>query len=202
MMGQHFKVKLAKRALSEFMSGTDVPRKYFRSSGAKTVWDAGAVRHRLLDCLEHFFQWKHFSDSLKDNRANRDYLRQLFSDLSPGDIVVTLNWDSTAERTLAEMGLWNPFDGYGFEKTFVSGQRPATTPLPLGASKEKSAIQVFKLHGSVGWHLTSDRRIYFSNPCFLQRLDLHFNGKALNLTILSPHRMAPIERESLPTLPF
>jgi hypothetical protein len=63
--------------------------------------------------------------------------------------------DTTAERTLAELGLWNPTTGYGFEKplALVRGFRlpnfeERTDPSQLRLIP--SAIQVLKLHGSCG----------------------------------------------------
>ena len=33
--------------------------------------------------------------------------------LSDGDVVMTLNWDAAADRSLFEIGRWSPRDGYG-----------------------------------------------------------------------------------------
>ena len=45
----------------------------------------------------------------------------ILSELNVGDRVVTLNWDTTVERTLAELGRWNPTTGYGIEKPLAPG---------------------------------------------------------------------------------
>src|SRR5208337_3128492 len=129
----------------------------------------------------HFFRWRHYFDSLERNRGLRDYLRNYLSQLSDGDRVITLNWDSATERSLAELGKWNPLDGYGFERNLLLNHGVEPEPLPAGCKKQKSAIKILKLHGSVGWHLTRDHRIYFSNPYFLQHFDFWCNGEPLPL---------------------
>src|SRR5262249_7787088 len=81
---------------------------------SRQVRPARDARLALLRCLEHFLNRKTGDeDDLPDNRL---YLRKIFSELRFGDAVLTFNWDALAERTLGEMGLWNPTTGYGFDK--------------------------------------------------------------------------------------
>lgn len=109
---------------------------------------------RFRECLDWFFRFKHQDDSKPENRSRRDYLRDLLTTLKRGDVVITLNWDTTVERTLLEDRRWNPRDGYGFAKKLTQQIR---------ARLPTSEITVLKLHGSVGWHRSRKNRLYFDS---------------------------------------
>jgi hypothetical protein len=177
----HFKKGKADEAFQKTLADEEIPSEYFKSAADEEISRVTEVRYRIIDCLEDFFRWRHYLDSLRENRPLRDYLREYLSHLNDGDLVITLNWDSAIERSLAELGRWNPLDGYGFDRDLVLNSGIDPKPLPPHCREEKSAVQVLKLHGSVGWHLTRDHRIYFSNPYFLKRFDFHYNGKPLPL---------------------
>lgn len=126
------------------------------------------ARVALLDCLEAFFALKHVEDLDPATAPRRDYLRRLLDELDAGDRVITLNWDTIVERTLAEGGRWNPTTGYGIKK-----------PLALGFEYDKAVtepritecdIYVLKLHGSFGWYRTAGGLLYFEGPEFLRFL--------------------------------
>ena len=175
----HFKKGKADKAFQMMLADDEIPSEFFKSTADEEISRVSEVRYRLIDCLEDFFRWRHYFDSMEKNRPLRKYLRKYLSRLSGGDLVITLNWDSTAERSLAEIGKWNPLDGYGFERNLLLRSGVESLPLPTDCREQKSAIRVLKLHGSVGWHLTPDRRIYFSNPYFLHRFDFHYNSEPL-----------------------
>lgn len=104
----------------------------------------------FLSVLNWFFAAKHYEDSRAD-LSTREYLRRELDRLKPGDIVITTNWDTLAERILAETGQWTPADGYGFpislEPLDSHTPDPAAPPWVPSASR----IRVLKLHGSFGW---------------------------------------------------
>lgn len=77
--------------------------------------------------------------------------------------MITLNWDTTIERTLLEDGRWTPRDGYGFKKNLDQSRKGK-----IAACE----ITVLKLHGSVGWHRSrKSHRLYFdSRHGFLRNL--------------------------------
>jgi len=110
---------------------------------------------RFRDCLDMYFRSKHVEDSKKENRSRRQYLRRLLSDLRDGDTILTLNWDTTIERTLLEDGRWTPRDGYGFPKRLLCKADPT-----IRVRLPKSKIKVLKLHGSVGWYRSRQGRLY------------------------------------------
>jgi hypothetical protein len=124
--------------------------------------DLIVARERFRECLDWFFRFKHREDSKPENRSRRGYLRDLLSHLKVGDVVITLNWDTTVERTLLEDRRWNPRDGYGFAKKLALKTRARLSP---------SEITVLKLHGSVGWHRSRNNQLYFdSKHGFLKHL--------------------------------
>ncbi|MFZ0887251.1 MAG: hypothetical protein WA005_02260 [Candidatus Binataceae bacterium] len=147
--------------------------------GARTAHrfqDLIVARERFRECLDWFFRFKHHEDSKPKNRSRRDYLRDLLSHLKRGDIVITLNWDTTVERTLLEDRRWNPRDGYGFAKKLAQRTRGRLAP---------SEVTVLKLHGSVGWHRSRNNQLYFdSKHGFLKYLAVP--AKAAEILLYDP----------------
>jgi len=151
-------------------------KEYYKSEERKRVDEVWLARVGFIECLQRFFFYRHYLDA--SNRGQRDYLRRHLARLSRGDVVITLNWDTTAERTLAEQGYWNPISGYGFKKDLRA--MPYGESLSPDVSTE-SKVTVLKLHGSIGWHESAAGGIYFERPRFLSRLDFWSNGKPLSL---------------------
>ena len=140
-----------REAADQSLGSDHLDRRLFRNAGHAWLHDASTAKERLILLLGEYFMWRHVEDSQQPER--RTYLRDLLGDLKTGDVIVTLNWDTTAERTLLELERWSPMDGYGFSKRFraaedFGGQRPVLS----GSLSKQSEIQVLKLHGSVGWH--------------------------------------------------
>jgi hypothetical protein len=127
--------------------------------------------------LNAYFSWRNYIDGRPENRSRRDYLHSLFSGLSPGDLIITLNWDTTAERTLAEEGRWSPIDGYGL------GRRAARVKSRTGDGPKffpvRSDVTILKLHGGVGWKRDeySPDGIYLSEAYLLQELPVTYGGE-------------------------
>jgi hypothetical protein len=158
-----FPTEAIEEALSYAQSGEAIPDRYFISPDHKWLHEASIAKFRLIDCLLAYFDWKHYEDAEQPER--RDYLRTELAKLSPGDIVITLNWDSTIERTLFEMGRWSPSDGYGFAAK-LHGELPDDPP--TDRVLRPSEVIILKLHGSVGWRLAG-AEFYLHND-FLQFL--------------------------------
>ena len=127
------------------------------------------ARRALLRSLDHLFWWRHVEDWREAGTSSRAYLHHEFESLQPGDVIVTTNWDSLAERVLLEKGLWTPADGYGFEVLLET--IPAWNE-PSRAIQDTSAITVLKLHGSFGWYVGGRDQLYLSRARFLQHLPL------------------------------
>ena len=98
---------------------------YWRSQERKKLTEAQRALGGFLECLGLFFLYRHHDDA--KHQAQRDYLRQHFKRLSGEDAIISLNWDTTAERTLFEEGDWNPIRGYGFYRDLRT--MPCADPL-------------------------------------------------------------------------
>jgi hypothetical protein len=182
------------KARQVFEAGADDPGEiwnHLKSEGRKLANDAVAARERFRDCLNQYFLYKHYLDSKPQNRAAREYLRQVLSRLVAGDKVLTLNWDTTVERSLLEDNRWNPINGYGFEKILHKGIYGGLSE-PLDFEVPESEVLVLKLHGSVGWHQTRAGRFYFDEPYgFLRNLEYRHEGVAIPLTDPEPNPIGP-----------
>ena len=165
---------------------------YFDSAHREILAAAFAPRARLLDALEWYFGWKHHDDGTA--RTRRDYLRRVFESLSYGDVIITLNRDTVAERTLAEEGKWNPTNGYGFKRDLVvEGPQLRIEAVASGFPPE-SPVQVLKLHGSFGWRRTDDG-VYLDSTMLLREFAFTSTASASSSgTQLSPTSTRPTRR--------
>jgi len=157
---------------------------HLESEGRKLADQAIRARDSFRDCVNHYFLYRHILDSKCENKVKREYLRRILSRLVAGDKVLTLNWDTTVERTLIEDDRWNPMNGYGFRKILHKGSNASYRPLePLSFEVSESEVLVLKLHGSVGWHQTRTGRFYFEERRgFLRHLEYRYKGVVIPLT--------------------
>jgi hypothetical protein len=182
------------RRVSKICSGkasdeSDDVWKHLKSKERALASEAVAARDRFRYCLNHFFLYKHHLDSKPENRHRRDYLKRVLSPLSAGDRVITLNWDTTAERSLLEHDRWNPMNGYGFRHDLRRPSSYGAPTRPLDFEVLESEVVVLKLHGSVGWHQTRDGRFYFENRYgFLRDFKYTHRGTLIPLTNPEPNQ--------------
>ena len=141
----------------------DSLQNYFSSGGREILGEARAARARLAECLDWYFSFRHHDDSQKPANE-RDYLRRHLSSLVRGDAVITFNWDTLAERTLAEDGRWCPVDGYGFSREIVQ-ELPSGSQQPVSATGPSDVV-ILKLHGSYGWRCLNDQ-FFLDEHCYL-----------------------------------
>ncbi len=107
----------------------------------------GRYRRILLWALEHYFSWRHHEDCSDLNSPGWDILNRFAEKLTPGDVVITFNYDATLERALLAQGKWSPSNGFGFDLEFQES-RHDRTPALLGESE----VVVLHLHGATGWY--------------------------------------------------
>jgi hypothetical protein len=164
----------------------------FSTLGQAWLHNASTAKDRLIFLLGEYFLYKHGEDS--EHPRRRAYLRTLVQELEPGDVIVTLNWDTTVERTLLELGRWSPADGYGFSKKFRDADEFGQGS-SLGSLLNPSEIVVLKLHGSVGWRSGSPHELLFDNlylqyllPVELGATVIDFDARAFHDTL--PHALA------------
>jgi len=150
---------------------------------------ARSARLALLKCLEGFLIEKSYDEFHHPEKC--DYLREFFSDLRFGDTVITFNWDATAERTLGEMGLWNPTTGYGFDKSLT--RHETETSDTVNKELLPSPVRVLKLHGSVGWkrQWLGDGQVYLDNWRLLKHLPVSLPSEA-NPVIFADSEFDPV----------
>lgn len=167
---------------------------WWQSVEREDLTTATNARACFIECLHSYFSFKHYEDAKDKGRRRRDYLHRVLKGLAPNDVVITFNWDTTVERTLAEQRRWNPITGYGFEhELHVKGPYEEPVPLPADVPRN-SEVTVLKLHGCFGWHrMARSHDMYFDSPYFLDRFDFHFNGKRLPLIDPVGRRLGPPE---------
>jgi hypothetical protein len=107
----------------------------------------GQYRRVLMWALEHYFSWRHYEDCKNLDSPGWDILNRFAARVTPGDVVITFNYDATLERALMAQGKWSPSDGFGFDLEFQES-RYDKTPVVLS----KSQIVVLHLHGATGWY--------------------------------------------------
>jgi hypothetical protein len=135
---------------SRAQSDSEIPDSWFTSPHHRWLYEADTARFRLLlDCLIAYFDWRHYSD--RGRPECRAYLREKLEKLTLGDLVITFNWDTIAERSLLEADRWSPRDGYGFVRDLRRGDEFDYPPVSRQLAKP-SEIRVLKLHGSFGWY--------------------------------------------------
>lgn len=85
----------------------------------------------------------------------------VLSHLRPRDTVITFNYDTMVEETLASSALyWDPGDGYGVDAGGVTHEWANGWRARRKAEQQKkSEILVLKLHGSVNWTLYKTNKI-------------------------------------------
>ena len=101
-------------------------------------------RHLMLRVLQEFFMQRHCRE--RDSLAERSALLSFGNRISPGDFVITFNYDASIERVLLHQSKWSPSDGYGFKVRLQAIADEQSRAL------KKSEVTVLKLHGSVGWY--------------------------------------------------
>ena len=157
-------------------AGTDTElamlNKYFDGSSREYLSTAKTALAHLAHAIYYYFQDRHTSD-LHD-WGRRAPLRELLKGFKAGDVVITLNWDTLAERILAEGGLWSPTSGYGFRRD-LHRRVGITEYKPVADETFPSPTQVLKLHGSFGWY-SVDNSIVFENAIYLAGFGFHIGG--------------------------
>lgn len=152
---------------------------YFTSPGRGLVSNARQGKAQLLEALTWYFAFRHMDDR-KAPQSSRDYLRQLLNPLERGDAVLTFNWDTLAERTLAEDGRWSPLNGYGFTRQLTRDLGPeGRVPIPNGRLP-LSDIVILKLHGSFGWR-AAEKGMYLDAENFLRGFEWPNSGDLVAL---------------------
>ncbi|MDH3503933.1 MAG: hypothetical protein OEM58_05315 [Nitrospirota bacterium] len=166
--------------ISEVEEQAGMHEQYHDSPGRQFLSQASIALTHLSRALDGYFLDHHMEDGQHRSKFRRKPLSNLFSPLQPGDVIITLNWDTTAERTLAENKKWSPLDGYGFSKN-LDIDSPASSNLPVPDYLATSVVRVLKLHGSVGWYTNGDS-VSFENSTYLNEFAYNHEDRTVLLT--------------------
>lgn len=103
------------------------------------------VNHFILQHAREFIQ--HQIYEIMKPKSYRDFdetrLHKCVRLVSPGDVIITFNYDLLIEQGLIKQNHWNPEDGYGIGELCESERLPEDLP----ATK----VKLVKLHGSINW---------------------------------------------------
>lgn len=121
----------------------------------RQLWSSKSTRnpssHLIAECFslsraydQFIFWFAHVLNEIQNGKPCAIYSR-LVASLSPGDHILSFNWDTILDRVLYETGKWFPDDGYlvqfdGFLHSDWRAPRPTS-----------SAYFLLKLHGSTNW---------------------------------------------------
>tara|TARA_R110002051_G_scaffold188473_2_gene257889 strand:+ start:549 stop:1673 length:1125 start_codon:yes stop_codon:yes gene_type:complete len=137
-------------ALDHLMSGVDIEALH---SEIESDRDAQLAKGSMIDAYYSFraynelvFLFASVLNEIQNGPVSAAHTR-LADALSPGDAVVTFNWDTLLDRALAEVTGWRPDWGYGVRpnQVFHNGWREAAGEPVIGAPR------LVKLHGSTNW---------------------------------------------------
>jgi len=97
------------------------------------------ARKFIQHCLAEIMLPKKLNEHLNFKR-----MMKILELVKAGDCIITFNYDLLIEQGLFEKGIWNPIDGYGFDKIsqyekLINKDYPETT------------VDLIKLHGSINW---------------------------------------------------
>ncbi|MCI0698359.1 SIR2 family protein [candidate division KSB1 bacterium] len=128
LLDLHIKHCFVPKAIEGDMKGCPIPfmRGFFKDD----------LRSALQFTVHHMLELL-LPENLNPNSSAIDKMSNF---IKAGDNIVTFNYDLLVEQMLWKRGLWNPFDGYGFEfETGGNNEFPETK------------VQVLKVHGSINW---------------------------------------------------
>ena len=119
--------------------------------GWKRILEAQADLHMALrGCIERF-------DSESANRGLQPYVASFAARARAGDVIVTTNFDTLAERALQYRGKWRIETGYGLPLSIahIVEHRDFEAKWEWTDINDPAHpnIIVLKLHGGLGWHV-------------------------------------------------
>ena len=164
---------------------------------------AKIARDGLKRLLVEYFEHQKLED--KKRAEKYKYIKELCSQMvEEGDVFISFNYDNLVERSLWELEMWTPKDGYGFEVAFSPGD---TWTDPAGKTLNSSPVKVLKLHGSVGWY--KDEKImkifldWGKHPEYFvtedpYSVELHYTpDPSESPVVIEPSFIKPIEQKEL-----
>jgi hypothetical protein len=119
----------------------DLPEIFHRGQGRRRE---PGYRQEIMDFLSLLVRLFHFVQSKSNKKDNLSHHEIIANSLSPGDVIMTLNYDTILDNALCSVG-WDPRTGYGFQANVrYTFAHPPINP------KFKNVV-LLKPHGSFNW---------------------------------------------------
>ncbi len=87
---------------------------HWKDEGRKRLEEGRLARIGFIECLQRVFFYCHHRDA--SERKRRDYLRRHFQQLSDGDVIITLNWDTASEGPSLRKATGTQLGAMGFTR--------------------------------------------------------------------------------------
>ncbi|WP_238442426.1 hypothetical protein [Desulfofalx alkaliphila] len=102
------------------------------------------------------------------------YHQKIAASLSPGDVIISFNYELLMDNALLSENNWSPKDGYGVECHLLSNENLLI--------QQPSRVQLLKLHGSLNW--------LYCNKCHQLFTALEYHNKVLRLVFNHSEKVA------------
>jgi len=102
-------------------------------------------RQEVRDFLSLLVRVFHFVQGQSNHRDGLEHHKRVTESLRPGDVIMTLNYDTLMDNALVEAG-WNPQKGYGFSAKVKYEHSKSNT-----FSTALQNVLLLKPHGSFNW---------------------------------------------------
>jgi hypothetical protein len=122
--------------------------------------DWNARRRRLEELIRRVLVQTTCEMSVGPARAKPSRLhQQILKKLQEHDVLMTFNYDTVIEESMpVKTSLWTPRFGYGIDITGVRGDWSKNWYTYHSIdSREVSRVKLLKLHGSINWHLYTNK---------------------------------------------
>ncbi len=120
----------------------DLPEIFHKGRGRRRT---SGFRQEVRDFLSLLIRVFRYVQSYSNHRDNLQHHRLLVAALRPGDVIMTLNYDTLMDNALIEAG-WNVKKGYGF-----SANVRYNDLRPVNYSQNLRDVLLLKPHGSFNW---------------------------------------------------
>ena len=119
-------------------------------------------------------------------------LKKMLGTVESGDNIVSFNYDTLLEESMAKETNWNPRDGYGVR---VSGVRGSWCKNWFIKHKQRNAgFKILKMHGSLNWKGKSGDRIILKDRPYVVRQNRSGNPAREAVLFLPPSYLKAVNK--------
>ena len=120
----------------------DLPEIFNKGRGRRRL---AGFRPEVKDFLSLLIRLFHYIQSHSKHKNNINHYELIVNNLSPGDVIMSLNYDTLMDNELVKGG-WNPLKGYAFKPKIKY-----ETPKAKIYSDNLRDVLLLKPHGSFNW---------------------------------------------------